>query len=393
MSDSENEDGVFENINVLMKKKFVTRKKYLRKVEVMKRELVQKDEELHKIKAEYEREKLKNDIIIAEKNVVTCKFNELKLKLKLKTQEYDELSNSNKPDDNMTEQVSIGIQTIEKEPTTTDVETVKSAAATPSSAATISSASATSSTPSTSSAAMVSEEVSIEKKRVKRKQQDLVLPRRSKRNANLKISDTTMDTKASTVESTEPTVATVPEAPMKLSKTIYNCYECIHKWAKKVKENYSYRFTSGDYTRYRTIADKSKAPDPKLKIKRFTNIEDYVNHLDTIHGWTDRDIIRGKCGIAFLVPWREPEREYNYTPDGDKICKICDARFDVEARYNQHFELEHADLDKITKTELYDIWVKYDDQPYARFEPENLERFKKDMEEHDRYLREKYKDD
>ena len=73
-----------------------------------------------------------------------------------------------------------------------------------------------------------------------------------------------MDAEASTAESTEPTVATVQEASMKLSKTIYNCYQCIHKWTKKVKENYSYRFTSGDYTRYRTIAVKSKAPDPKL---------------------------------------------------------------------------------------------------------------------------------
>ena len=86
-----------------------------------------------------------------------------------------------------------------------------------------------------------------------------------------------MDAEASTAEATEPTVATVQEASMKLLKTIYNCYQCIHKWAVK-----------------------SKAPDPKLKIKRFTNIEDYVNHLDTIHGWTDRDIIKGKCGIAFL---------------------------------------------------------------------------------------------
>ena len=48
MSDSENEDGVFETINVLMKKKFVTRKKYSSKVEAMKRDLVQKDEELKK---------------------------------------------------------------------------------------------------------------------------------------------------------------------------------------------------------------------------------------------------------------------------------------------------------------------------------------------------------
>ena len=197
-TDTGSDKGMSENLGhglghgqtslVLMKKKCVSRKKYSRKVEAMKRELVQKAEELKKIKAEYEREKLKNDIIIAEKNVVTCRFNELKLKLKLKNQDYDELSKSNKPDDNMTKQVSIGIQTIKNEPSTTLVETVEATAAgtlssatTISSARTISSAAATSPTSSTSSAAAVSEVVSTVKKGLKRKQQDLVLPRRSKR--------------------------------------------------------------------------------------------------------------------------------------------------------------------------------------------------------------------
>ena len=62
MSDSENEDGVFENIAEQMKNKFVTKKKYSRKVTRMKRELQKKDEELQKMRAEYDREKLKNDI-------------------------------------------------------------------------------------------------------------------------------------------------------------------------------------------------------------------------------------------------------------------------------------------------------------------------------------------
>ena len=218
------------------------------------------------MKAEYEREKLKNDIIIAEKNVVVSRNNEIKLKLKLKTQEYDDVLKLNKHDDNVTEKISIGIQTIEKEPSSTFEETVEATAtATPSSAATASAAPSTSSAAVTASAATVSEVVSTMKKGMKRKQQDAVEPRRSKRNA--------------------------------YSKTIYNCYECTHKWAKKVKENYSYRFTSGEYTRYRTIADKSMAPNPKLKIKRFTNIDDYVNHLDTVHGWTDRDTLGASVAL------------------------------------------------------------------------------------------------
>ena len=294
----------------------------------MKRELVQKNEELQKMKAEYEREKLKNDIIIAEKKVVESKFNAIELKLKLKTQEYDELLKLNKSNDNLTEKVSIGIQTIEKEPSTTVVETIKATVSAP----------------------------------MKRKQQDIAEPKSAKRKANSNISNNTL--------------ATAQEAPLDLSKTIYNCYACIEKWAEEVRDKFSYRDTSAeDYRRWRTIIDDSKAPDPKLEIKTFTNMDDYARHLDTVHGQGDEYIKRGKCGITFLIPWWEPEREYNYTPDGNIICKICDARFDVRARYKQHFQLEHADLDTITKTKLYDLWFEYDQQCYARFEPEYLKRF------------------
>ena len=70
-----------------------------------------------------------------------------------------------------------------------------------------------------------------------------VEPKRSKRKANSNISDTTVTIKAATAEPTAvtttiaTTLATAQEAPLDLSKTIYNCYECIHKWAKEVKES------------------------------------------------------------------------------------------------------------------------------------------------------------
>ena len=186
------------------------------------------------------------------------------------------------------------------------------------------------------------------------------------------------------------TSATAVETPMDLSKTIYKCYECIHKWAKKVQRKVP-RYWDASVKLQLENYLSNKAPDPD--VKTFTNIDDYDKHLNTFHGppfhdWKDR-VIKGKCGIAFLVPWDEPMREYNYTPDGVNICKICDARFDVRARYNQHFELEHADLDKLTRTEFYDLWDKYDQQIYAKFEPEHAHTH----EEYDRYLQEKYKND
>ena len=143
MSDSENEDGVFENIAEQMKNKFVTKKKYSRKVSGMKRELQKKDQELQKMRVEYDREKLKNDIIIAEKKVVESRFNEIELKLKLKTQEYDELLMSKKFNDKITEKNLIGIQTIEKESSTAKAVAVEATAQVTTSSSTISSAAST----------------------------------------------------------------------------------------------------------------------------------------------------------------------------------------------------------------------------------------------------------
>ena len=143
MSDSENEDGVFENIAEQMKNKFVTKKKYSRKVTGMKRELREKDQELQKMRVKYDREKLKNDIIIAEKKVIESRFNEIELKLKLKTQEYDELLMSKKFDNKIIEKNSVGIQTIEKESSTAMAVAVEATAQATTSSSTISSAAST----------------------------------------------------------------------------------------------------------------------------------------------------------------------------------------------------------------------------------------------------------
>ena len=86
-----------------------------------------------------------------------------------------------------------------------------------------------------SSAATISEQKSTVKTGTKRKKQDLIEPRRSKRKAYSKTSDTTLATKAGTSESV---AATAVETPMDLSKTIYKCYECIHKWAKEVQRKF-----------------------------------------------------------------------------------------------------------------------------------------------------------
>ena len=173
MSDSEVEHEVFENITDQMKRKFVTRKRYNTKVYQMKEELEKKNEHFQKLEIFklYERERLKNKIIEAEKKVLGSKLTEIELKLKLKTQEYDELLKWKNSDDNPIEKVSFGTQTaIEESRPSIETITGRMSPAT-----------------TTKAAGEMTGKATSTKARTKRKQLDLVEPRRSKRKAKFVI--------------------------------------------------------------------------------------------------------------------------------------------------------------------------------------------------------------
>ena len=84
------------------------------------------EEDVKRMKSKYEDEKLRIEIIQAEKECLQSKMktlelksNELSLKLKLKTKQYDALVSSRKTDckSNDSENISIGTQTVKEEPT------------------------------------------------------------------------------------------------------------------------------------------------------------------------------------------------------------------------------------------------------------------------------------
>ena len=173
MSDSEVEHEVFENITYQIKRKFVTRKRYNTKVYQMKEELEKKNDHFQKLEIFklYERERLKNKIIEAEKKVLGSKLTEIELKLKLKTQEYDELLKWKNSDDNTIEKVSFGTQTaIEESRPSIETITGRMSPAT-----------------TTKAPGEMTGKATSTKARTKRKQLDLVEPRRSKRKAKFVI--------------------------------------------------------------------------------------------------------------------------------------------------------------------------------------------------------------
>ena len=173
MSDSEVEHEVFENITEQMKRKFVTRKRFNKKVHQMKAVLEKRNEQFQKMEIFklYERERLKNHIIEAEKKVLESKLTEIELKLKMKNQDYDELLKWKNIEDNPIEKVSFGTQTAIEE-SRPSIETITGRMS-----------------PATTTTTKAAGEMTgkATKARTKRKQLDLVEPRRSKRKAKFVI--------------------------------------------------------------------------------------------------------------------------------------------------------------------------------------------------------------
>ena len=314
-----------QNEVAALKRELQTAKQNANEVRKLKWELEREKENMKEIKREYDREKLQNDIVRAEKKVAESKYGAMELKLKLKNQQYDELLK--KTECNRNQKESSETQTIKMEAVESGEVKVPSM---PSSKVGTATGQATGPT----------SELAPAKAGTKRKQSNSAGDklRRSKRKAQTKVS----------------------ESPKKL----YNCAECFNEWGKDIEKKF--RYFESPTGRYRPIEDKSTAPDPQLKIQTFTNFEDYEKHLIDVHNmWSDPNLTRGKCGIAFFIPYGEPDREWNYTPFGDKVCVVCDVPFEEQTRYDQHFEIEHADLNELTKNELYAIWYKYDQKIYA----------------------------
>ena len=140
----------------------------------MKQELEKKNEISQKMKIFklYERERLKNNIIEAEKKVMESRLNEAELMLKLKCQEYDELLKWKESDDSSIEKRSFGTQTTIEESSIA--------------IATAAGIKAVAAKPAITAGEMIKETTS-EKAGRKRKQLDLVEPRRSKRKAKFLI--------------------------------------------------------------------------------------------------------------------------------------------------------------------------------------------------------------
>ena len=276
-------------------------------------------EKAEKKQEKYEEQKLRIDILQAEKESLEAekekleaekktfelKFNEISLKLKLKTKEYDSLLSSGKTDckANGTENISAGSRTMKEEPTEIGIVNVPASLR--------------------SSAGIRSKRLNSvsadERKKAKRK----------------KTTNTSRNTKKSTQ-----------------NKRKFTCEDCIDDWGWKIKN-----YFDGD-------PDKKGAPDPKQAIPTFDTIADYKNHVIDAHDSADVTFCKEKSCLR-----GDDHDDVNRpggpcASHGDIICKFCDLSFKFQQHHDHHMEIEHADPN-MEKKELYDLYVKYSNDAYS----------------------------
>ena len=270
----------------------------------LKSELENAKEELKKMKSKYEEEKLKNDIIQAEKECLEAekktfelKFNELSLKLKLKSNQYDSLLSSGKTDckSNDTEKISIGTQTVKQEPQDIGIVNIP-----------------------TSTSEIGTKRTSTVLADDQRK--------KAKRKKTTRSDGTTRNTRKSS-----------------RNEHKFTCEHCIDKWRVAIKCEFG-----GD-------PDKEIVPDPRQIISTFSSFEALKNHYTFLHGLSANSCHEKKC-----LYFNGHNRYGKGAPHGKNICKICDLSFEFQTHLDQHMAYGHANLD-VTKQQFYDLLLKYRD--------------------------------
>ena len=107
----------------------------------------------------------------------------------------------------------------------------------------------------------------------------------------------------------------------------FSCADCIDKWGELIESD------------YRGNPDIIGAPDPRKQIKTFSSFGDYCHHLSTAHNGH--------------------YQTNGYWPRGDIQCKICHLGFKVQSHLDEHMQCEHADLNRLSNKEIYQLFCNY----------------------------------
>ena len=274
-------------------------------------------EKLNEMQLECEDQKDTIDIIQAEKDSLQAekenleatkktfevKFNEVSLKLKQKTKQYDFLLKSQTKNQKDAESITVDIQKIKEEPN--EIRIVNVPSSTP--------ARQNGSTTKTGTKRVHSSKDEVQRTKAKRKKS--MLPKAD----NLSSSRTT----------TKPTHK-------------FSCESCLDNWGLEIKYHYL-----GN-------PEKRDAPDPKQNIQTFSSFEDYKNHHIVAHSLSLEYVCKEESCHLY-----SDHNDQGLWPHGDINCEICNLSFKLQKHHDEHMKFEHADINMLSNKETYDLFLKY----------------------------------
>ena len=275
--------------------------------------------DLRKAKLEYEEQKLAVDIIRAEKESLEAekktfesKFNEVSLKLKQKTNQYDSflMSQRKNSEQKNIQQMSTGTQTIKEEPQEIGIVNFPT-----------SSSSRINETPTkTGSKRTNSSKNETPRTRAKRKKtEDFQFYIGRAHISNSKSRTTRKSTQK------------------------FSCETCLDNWGIQIQNDYEKN------------PDRNDAPDPKLKIPTFLSFMDYKDHKVNAHWLNLEDCCKEKSCHSYSGH----EGLYGDWPHGNIKCKICSLSFKFQKHHGEHMQFEHANINSMSNKEIYDLFLQY----------------------------------
>ena len=276
-------------------------------------------EKLNEMQLECEEQKDTIDIIQAEKDSLQAekenleatkktfevKFNEVSLKLKQKTKQYDFLLKSQTKNQKDAESITAGIQKIKEEPN--EIRIVNVPSSTP--------ARQNGSTTKTGTKRVHSSKDEVQRTKAKRKKSML--------------SKTDNPSSSRTTGTTKPTHK-------------FSCESCLDNWGLEIKYHYL-----GN-------PEKRDAPDPKQNIQTFSSFEDYKNHHIVAHSLSLEYVCKEESCHLY-----SDHNDQGLWPHGDINCEICNLSFKLQKHHDEHMKFEHADINMLSNKETYDLFLKY----------------------------------
>ena len=295
---------VFEliKINLMPKNQFDESQK---EVSFLKSALECATNDLKKMNSQYEEQKLANDILQAEKQSLEAekktfefKFNEVSLKLKQKTFQYDSLLNSQrngcKP--KVIDQGSTGTQKVKEEHQ--EIGKVNF--------------------PISSSS-----------------RQDELATKTGTKRTHSSIGPGAKRTKTEIFDSKSQT-----NRELAKNKQIFNCFNCLDNWGRKICIDFD------------EDPDADGAPDLQQKIPIFSSFLALKDHYLTIHDAEDCC-----CEEIDCLLYRGHNGDDNW-PHGDIQCRICNLSLKYKDDLDKHMQFDHIDHSRMSNKEIYDLWLK-----------------------------------